>query len=103
MLDGTLSLDLINGFESSVQIGDMFTLATSSSLSGVFTNVPSGGFLSTDNVGFQIFYGTGSPFGANDVTAQAFTVVPEPGTFALLGAAGIALFVFRRRRRAQEF
>lgn len=89
-LGGTLDLSLINGFTPTD--GEHFVILTSSGLSGTFANVTG---LTEGNVTFTVTY---SPPGfANDVVLNAS--VPEPASVALLGFAGAAAFVVRRRPR----
>jgi hypothetical protein len=106
VLGGKLNVTFSGGFQSSVLSTDVFTVVSSSSLSGLFTNVPNGQRLFTmDGLGsFQVNYGTGSVFGINNVALSNFQPIPEPSTYALLGS-GLAALCFgalrrRRRRRA---
>lgn len=96
-LGGLLDVDFINSFENSVQISDIFTIATATSpILGGFSNVASGGWLST-NTGhaFEVWYGAGSPCGANNLV---LTGAPEPSR-ALLLLLGLSGMVKRRRRQ----
>jgi hypothetical protein len=95
-LGGLLDVDFINGFENSVQFSDMFTIVTSTSpILGSFSNVASGSQLATNTPWvFQIWYGAGSPYGADKVVV----VTPEPSR-ALLMMAGLTGTLLRRRRR----
>jgi hypothetical protein len=91
----------LNGFESHITSAGTFTVVTSSSLNGAFANVPDTGLrlFTTDGLGsFQVNYGADSLFAANSVVLSNFVAVPEPSTYALLGA-GALMIVFRLRRR----
>lgn len=73
-LDGDLNIELINGFENSIQVGDKFTMLSSSSLSGSFDNVINGGILSTGGVDFEVYYGTASSLAINDVVVRVASI-----------------------------
>lgn len=99
-LGGILSLQFINNFESFIQLGEIFTLATAGSpILGSFSNAANGSVISDqDNLGqFSIFYGAGSTYGANNVVLVSLTQAPEPGR-ALLALIGLASLALRRRR-----
>ena len=67
---------------------------------GQFSNAASGDELYAINGGtsLRIYYGAGSPFGANSVVIAGNRAVPEPGS-ALLGLLGASLLAGRRMRR----
>ena len=95
-LGGTLGFVFQNGFGTAVAPTDSFTLLSAASpLTGAFTNVSSGSVLVDDSgIGaLTVYYGAGSPFGADNLVLTNFSPVPEPATWALLllgaGAAGI--------------
>lgn len=96
-LGGLLDVDFINGFENSVQFADMFTIVTSTSpILGAFSNVASGSLLATNTTwNFQVWYGAGSPYGADKVVL----VSPEPSRVFFL-MLGLCSMVMRRRREA---
>ena len=98
-LDGDLAIELAAGLTPDA--ADTFLLYDTLGLGGVFNNVLSGERLTTlDGSGsFVVNYGIGSVFDARDVVLSDFEVIPEPGTFAALGAAGLTLL--GRRRRSQ--
>ena len=100
MLDGFLDIELIDGFEQQVTGSDVFTVLTAGTISGAFGNVPSGSRVTTaDGKGsFQVFYGSGSPFDADNVVLTNFIAVPEPSTLAL-AAIGALIASSRIRRR----
>jgi hypothetical protein len=100
-LGGSLDLTLFDGFTPGAT--DEYTLMTSSLLSGSFSNVASGGtVLTTDGLGaFTVYYGVGSPYGANDVVLSDFTSVPEPGPGLLIGVGMLGLLAVRRRGSAK--
>jgi hypothetical protein len=100
-LNGTLVLEMINGFQMQLNGGQTFTLLTSKDvISGVFINVLSGGRLVTADgtASFQVNYGSGSAFGANNLVLSDPQIIPEPATFVLL-AVGAAFVGFVRIRR----
>lgn len=99
-LGGLLDVDFINGFENSVQPTDIFTIATStSSILGAFSNVASGGQLVTNfSSQFRVYYGAGSPYGANNLVLTELEAVPEPSR-AVLMLGGLLGVIMRRRRR----
>ena len=93
LLDGTLQLNFINGFQTAVSPSDTFTIIDGvAPISGAFDNVPSGGRLATaDGFGsFRIDYQ------GSDVVLSNFVAVPEPAVTSLFGA--VALVVRQRRR-----
>ena len=98
VLDGTLTLDLLDGFVPDTS--DTFIVGTATAgntLSGVFDNVASGGLLSVGGIGeFTVTYGGGS----NNIVLSNFTpTVPEPGSaIILLGLFGVA--ALRRGNRS---
>ncbi len=99
-LAGLLDLDLINGFESSITNGNLFTLVTSASdILGAFSNVASGDRLSTSDLlgSFAVYYGAGSPYGGSSLVIGDYSSVPEPSRTMLL-IAGLMAMVMQRRR-----
>jgi hypothetical protein len=100
-LDGNLTLHFINGFQNTVTASDTFTILTSNqNLAGAFDNVANGARLNVTNLpgSFQVNYGAGSPFGAQNVVLSAF-VIPEPSSAFSL-ALGLGALGIRRRRSA---
>ncbi|HEY2342214.1 MAG TPA: hypothetical protein VGH90_04245, partial [Chthoniobacteraceae bacterium] len=97
-LEGTLSLTLIDGFMPN--FADTYTVVTSNqALAGAFANVVNGARVSTaDGSSFQVNYGAGSSFGADNVVLSNF-VAPEPTSASLL-AGGVLALLGRRRRTA---
>ncbi len=102
-LGGQLVLSFLNGFQSFVSGGAIFTLLTADfPLTGAFSDVANGARLATiDGLGsFVVHYGAGSAYGANNLVLTS--AIPEPSSFALLlGGAGV-LGLFRRRSRHAE-
>jgi hypothetical protein len=101
-LDGTLALHMLNGFQSQLDPSQTFTLLTSKDvLSGMFDNVANGARLTTADglASFQVNYGAGSPYGANNLVLSDPHAVPEPATLMLLAGAAAVLGVFRSCRR----
>jgi hypothetical protein len=99
-LNGSLSLDLLNGFEQSISPTETFAiLDTGSSLTGVFTNIANGQRLTTlDGLGsFQVNYGAASLYGSDKITLSNFQAVPEPSTLLMGLSALVCLSFFARR------
>ena len=97
---GVLNISVIDMFNSSIQIGDSFTLATAgSSITNSFSNVASGGTYTDLATGreFTVFYGLGSSFGANNLVAVAG--IPESSTILL---SALAVLPLLRRRKVLE-
>jgi hypothetical protein len=90
-LDGTLSVELIDGFEPLV--GDRFDIISAGSLRGAFDDV------ALPALTGDLFWEMDS--GGDRVTLSV-QAVPEPGSLALLalGALGIAARARRRRGRS---
>ncbi len=100
-LGGTLQLSLLSGFLPAPT--DTFTiLSTAGNLLGSFTNVQSGGRLTTtDGLGsFRVSYGAGSSFSAKQVVLSNFVAVPEPSTLALVGLLLGAIAPARSKRHS---
>src|SRR5690606_23303403 len=69
---GLLDVRFLDGFENAVQPGDVFVLVEADTpIAGAFVNAPSGTRRNTGDGlrSFEIFYGDGSPHGANRVVA----------------------------------
>jgi hypothetical protein len=98
MLDGTLELTTSLVAPGS---GETFTLFSSSLLTGAFDNIANGARLQSanNNISFQVNYGAGSPYGANNVVLSDPQVVPEPASLLLFTGGGLALTLLRVRRR----
>jgi uncharacterized protein with beta-barrel porin domain len=96
-LAGMLDLDFINGFQNSLTNGNILTLATANTdINGSFLNVASGGYLLTNfPIALQVFYGAGSPYGAENLVVA----IPEPSR-AVLFMLGLFGIMQRRRRNA---
>ncbi|MBE7496318.1 MAG: PEP-CTERM sorting domain-containing protein [Verrucomicrobiaceae bacterium] len=96
-LAGMLDLDFINDFQNSLPNNEILTLATANSaILGSFSNVASGGYLVTNYpIPLQVWYGAGSPFGAENLVVA----IPEPSR-ALLMLASLCGLGLRRRRKA---
>ncbi|MEL7500788.1 MAG: hypothetical protein AAFN77_24560, partial [Planctomycetota bacterium] len=94
-LDGNLSIDFIDGFESAVTTSDSFTILSSSSLTGTFDGYLEGDLIATrDGLGwFTISYA------GNNVTLSNFSSVPEPTGFAVSLLALSWLLIGRRKTR----
>jgi hypothetical protein len=90
-LDGTLNIDLVNGF--SPVIGDQFDFLTRGFGTGTF------GFLTSSSPGltYDVTYGAQDVF--LTIRSAAQTDVPEPGSVGLLGAGAAGVFICLRRRR----
>ena len=97
LLAGTLAVNFINGFESSVLATHTFTVLSAANVSGAFGNIASGQRLFTsDGLGsFRVDYGSG----LNAVTLSDFESIPEPSTYALMAFGGALLVASRRKRR----
>ena len=101
-LDGTLELHMLNGFQLQLDPSQIFTLLTSKDvLSGAFDNVANGSRLTTADglASFQVNYGAGSLYGANNLVLSDPQAVPEPASLMLFGGAALALGLFRYCRR----
>lgn len=86
VLNGSLSLDLLNSYENLIATSQTFVILDAGSpLTGSFMNVASGQRLITaDGLGsFQVDYGAESPYGSDKITLSNFQAVPEPSTLAL--------------------
>jgi hypothetical protein len=99
---GNLAVDVVGSFDSSIHNSMTFTLASSTALTGAFTNAANGARISTADgrFTFLVNYGAGSSFGVNDLVISGFQGVPEPSTWALLltGSSYLA-WALRRRKR----
>lgn len=95
-LGGALRVSFLDGFANGAS-GEFTVLEATGGIVGAFDNVASGGFLASEGGErtFQVFYGAGSPFGA-DRLVLSLASVPEPGLALLLGAA-LACAAARRR------
>jgi hypothetical protein len=75
-LGGGLDVSLLNGFLPAQ--GDTFTVVSALSLSGAFSDIPSGSRVNVSSGGIgslQVDYGPGSPFGANQLVLSDFQEV----------------------------
>lgn len=74
-LAGSLEVSLLEGFEPAPT--DTFTLLTASSIAGSFGDAPAGSrILTQQGLGsFQVDYGAGSPFAADDVVLSDFVAI----------------------------
>lgn len=101
-LGGVLAVNVIGSFDTGINNAMTFNLASSSVLTGTFTNAANGARIATTDgrFTFLVNYGAGSSFGVNDVVISGFQGVPEPSTWALLlsGAGYLALAIRRRKR-----
>jgi fibronectin-binding autotransporter adhesin len=70
-LSGDLNVVFVNGFEASVKPGDLFVVVQAASLSGEFENAPMEGTITVGGRTFVVYYGPGSPYGANNVALEA--------------------------------
>ena len=100
-LDGVLELHILNGFNLKLDPKQTFTLLTSSSLSGAFANITNGARLTTADglASFQVNYGAGSPYGANNLVLSDPQGVPEPMSLVLFAGGAAALAIVRYRRK----
>ncbi|CAA6676304.1 MULTISPECIES: PEP-CTERM sorting domain-containing protein [unclassified Lentimonas] len=90
---GTTSTMTINVGSYNATVGAAFTLVDAATLTGFDSgNITVNGF-GTEGVGYTL---TQDLAGSGDIV---FTVIPEPGTYALLaGLTGLAFVMLRRRR-----
>jgi autotransporter family porin len=97
-LAGTLSVSFLNGFESTVQASDTFTIiASNQAITGAFTNLVGGRIEADDS--FGNLAGTFAlNLAGNNVTLGSWIPVPEPATGAL-GLLGLPLLMLRVRRQ----
>lgn len=98
-LGGLFNVKLINGFEAFVTGSDQFpVIAGGSSLAGAFENAISGQRILTEggSGSFLIYYGSGSPFGEQNVVLTSYAAVPEPSGMTL--AVVLSSLVLLRRR-----
>ncbi len=93
ILDGELLFSSID-LTSYVTSADVLTLFSADSFTGAFTNILSGERIDVGGGGTFLF--TISP---DSVTLSDYQPIPEPSTYALLAAAGIAFLVVRRKRK----
>jgi fibronectin-binding autotransporter adhesin len=71
-LGGSLQISFIDGYEASIAPGEMFTIVEAGSpLAGSFANVAPGGTVVAGGRPFTVYYGGGSPFGADRVVLEA--------------------------------
>jgi hypothetical protein len=92
VLDGSLHVTLVNGFDASVTAADTFTiLASNQPLGGEFTNVAPGTRLSTaDGHGsFRVNYGASSAFGTTTVVLSDFQRSAPAGFAAWAASFGL--------------
>jgi hypothetical protein len=92
-LGGQLAVTLINAFLPSSS--DVFTIMDGSSLSGAFSNVPSGQRITTTDGSGSFLVTTG---GISSTVELTNFQVPEPSAYPLLLTAGGGLLALRRRR-----
>jgi hypothetical protein len=100
-LDGRLELLMLNGFELQLDSNQTFTLFTSDGLSGAFYNIVNGGRLTTSDhkASFQVNYGPGSSYGANNFVLSDPQIVPEPTSLVLFAGGAAVLALVRVRKR----
>ena len=102
-LGGNLQVSLVNGFTPT--LGQNFTILDNNGAgvnSGVFANAPGNVYTTAGGLQFGINYVSNADAGIlpNDVSLIYLgTVVPEPGTWALLAAGTGVLGLSLRRRR----
>ncbi len=96
-LDGTLIVELVDGFDASIQVGDTFTVLSASSLSGSVANAAHGETITIGAIELQVNYGPNSSFGANSVVIST-ALVPEPSTLEMV-AVGVVVTLTRRSAR----
>ena len=91
-------MSFLNGFESTVQASDLFTiLASNQAITGAFANLVGGRIDTTDGFGsFAV------NLAGNNVTLGSWIPVPEPAT-AALAVGGMLPLLWRRRRRGGSF
>ena len=97
-LNGGLAVTFANGFQSSVQATDTFTIMSTTNASGVsgtFAGLADGTrFALTNGGSLQVNY-TG-----NSVVLSNFLAIPEPSTYALIGFGAVVILIAQRRRRS---
>ena len=101
-LGGTLELQMLNGFQLKLDPSQTFTLLTSNSLlDGFFNNIANGARLTTSDglASFQVNYGIGSKYGANNLVLSDPQIVPEPASLVFFASGAVVLGIFRFRRR----
>jgi hypothetical protein len=94
-LDGTLEISVISskGAAYLPQVGDEFTLIVAlGGISGTFSSVPSSFFFGGYELDWTVIYHPHS------VVVRLDSIVPTPGSLALVGACGLAAAGRFRRR-----
>jgi hypothetical protein len=95
-LAGTLTINLVNGAQSTILPTNSFTLLNASSITGSFSNVTNGARIFATN-GVSSFVVSYTP---TSLVLSSFNPIPEPSTWALLatGLAAVAVSIRHRRR-----
>ena len=102
-LAGALSVSFLDDFDVDVAPAS-FVVLTAGILQGAFHNVANGESLRSLGglFAFDVFYGAGSPFGANQVVISNVEFVPEPAAALLWLLTGVTAALRSARRRVPD-
>lgn len=94
-LNGVFTLNDLNTGAINWSVGDSFTVVSGSSLSGTFSNLAHEQTITVNGVDYEASY-SGSA-----LTLTVTSVIPEPGTWSFLLAAGLVMTACKCRRPAR--